>query len=69
MTIFQERLRLCRKKTGKTQEQVAAEMSLPYRSYRRYELGESEPTLTPLAKLADYYGVSMDYLAGRTDGG
>lgn len=67
MDVFQERLRACRKKMNKSQEEAAAEMELSYRSYRRYESGESEPTLTPLVRLADYFGVSLDYLTGRSD--
>ena len=67
MSIFQERLRLCRKQTGLTQEQMAAELQIVFRSYRRYESGETEPTLSSLVKMADYFNVSLDYLAGRTE--
>ena len=67
MEIFKERLRECRKRKGKSQEEAAAEMGMPYRSYRRYENGESEPTLSPLKKLAVYYGVTIDFLAGLKD--
>ena len=67
MTIFQERLRSCRKQAGLTQEQMAAELQIVFRSYRRYESGETEPTLSSLVKMADYFNVSLDYLAGRTE--
>lgn len=67
MEKFQERLRICRKNLRKSQQEVAAETGLVYRTYRRYECGEIEPTLTPLLKLADYFGVSLDYLTGRID--
>ena len=33
----------------------------------RYETGEREPGINELIKLADYFGVSVDYLIGRTD--
>ena len=46
---------------------MAKELGLVFRSYRRYECGESEPTLSTLIRLADYFHVSLDYLAGRTD--
>lgn len=36
-------------------------------SIRKYERGEAEPTSRSLAKIADYYHVSMDYLWGRTN--
>ena len=34
---------------------------------RRYERGEAEPSMDALYKIADYYGVSTDYLKGRTN--
>ena len=67
MEIFQERLRKCRKQMNKKQEEVARETGLSLRTYCRYECGEMSPTLDRFIKLADYYGVSLDYLAGRVD--
>lgn len=32
-----------------------------------YEKDEAQPTLDKLVKIADYFDVSLDYLAGRTD--
>lgn len=32
---------------------------------RRYERGERQPTIDALIALADFYGVSIDYLVGR----
>ena len=67
MAAFSENLRQFREKTGLTQRQMAAELGLAFRSYRRYESGETEPTLSSLLTMADYFHVSLDYLAGRTD--
>lgn len=67
MQNFQERLLLCRNNMNKTQGEVAKEGSFGYRSYCRWERGEAEPTLSTLIKLADYFDVSLDYLAGRAD--
>ena len=39
---------------------------LPPDAIRRYERGESVPTVDSLMKLADYYGVTTDYLLGRS---
>ena len=33
---------------------------------RLYERGEAEPSVVSLVALADYFGVSTDYLLGRT---
>ncbi len=35
--------------------------------YARYERGANELPLRHLLVLADYYGVSVDYLLGRSD--
>lgn len=67
MKIFQERLRECRERMNKSQADVASGTGIAYRMYRRYECGESDPTLEPLVKLADYFNVSLDYLTGRVD--
>ena len=43
MSIFKERLRYCRARSGKTQEEVAKETSIAYSTYRRYERGGTQP--------------------------
>lgn len=35
--------------------------------YSRYERGEREIPLPALIAIADFYGVSLDYLVGRSD--
>ncbi|MCI9468260.1 MAG: helix-turn-helix transcriptional regulator [Oscillospiraceae bacterium] len=67
MSNFQERLHQLRKGTGLKQEDMAKELGVVFRSYRRYECGESEPTLSTLLQIAEYFHVSLDYLAGRSD--
>lgn len=39
---------------------------LPHSAVRRYERGESKPSMEALIALADYYEVSLDYLTGRS---
>lgn len=34
---------------------------------RRYERGESEPTMDSLVAIADFFEVSIDYLVGRCE--
>lgn len=67
MSNFQERLHQLRRGTGLKQEDMAKELGIVFRSYRRYECGESEPTLSTLLQIAEYFHVSLDYLAGLTD--
>lgn len=58
---------MLRKAKSMTQENLAEEMGIAYRSYRRYESGEREPDASTLVLMADYHGVTIDYLVGRTD--
>ena len=64
--IFQERLRALRKERGETQLQVATALGIADRHYQRFEAGTNLPSFENLCALADHFGVSMDYLAGRT---
>lgn len=59
------RLKELRKKTKISQNEVAKLLSVSQRAYAGYELGQTEPTIATLCKLADYYNVSLDYLVGR----
>lgn len=51
-----------RKNQKQTQEQIAKMLNVAESTYRGYENNTSEPTIATLCKLADYYGVSLDYL-------
>ena len=64
---FCQRLRERRKKIGLTQEDFARELNIAYSTYRRYEQGGTEPSLSDAVKIADFFHVSLDYLTGRTD--
>ena len=45
----------------------AAPQNVALRGLQNYEYGNAEPRLSILVRMADFYGVSIDYLAGRTD--
>ena len=64
MTILVERLKQLRTQRGVTQGQVAEACGISPISLARYETGARTPTTEILARLAVYYGVSMDYLLG-----
>jgi len=66
MGSFCENLKTCRKRRHVNQETVAVNCKIAYGTYRRYEAGEREPTLSTLCAFADYFGVTLDQLAGRT---
>lgn len=67
MELFSERLLACRQSRGRLQTQVAAETGMNYRTYCRYERGNVDVPLSAAVKLADYFGVSLDYLTGRSN--
>lgn len=67
MSVFSERLAKLRDSRNLSQKEVAKEFGIVVRAYQRYEYGEREPQLSVLIRMADFYGVSIDYLAGRTD--
>lgn len=64
---FYERMRMLRKEHKETQVQVAEAIGITDRQYQRFEAGEQRPGFDNLCALADHFGVSLDYLAGRTD--
>jgi len=67
MTIFSERLKELRLSKNTRQSDIAEAIGITPRAYQYYEASTKEPTLSKLTALADYFNVSLDYLAGRTD--
>lgn len=67
MTTLPERLLELRTSLNQTQTEISKGSNLSLRQYQRIENNESEPKLTALIALADYFQVSLDYLVGRTD--
>lgn len=64
---YQRRLRNLREDHDKTQQDIADILGTSQTMYARYERGANELPLRHLLKLADYYGVSADYLLGRSN--
>lgn len=65
--ILSKRLRECRKEQGLAQWEIAVYCDISEKTYQNYELMTREPKLEILIKIADRFGVSLDYLTGRTD--
>ena len=61
------RLKSLREERGFSQKEFAVEMDLPYTTYNSYETGKRAPDYDMLLKFAEYFGVTVDYLLGRTD--
>ncbi len=61
------RLRDLREDADIKQKTLASLLHINQNTYSQYETGLHQPPITVLVKLADYYGVSVDYLLGLTD--
>lgn len=48
-----------------SQQDIADILEVSARAYQKYEYGTAEPNFDNLSKLADFYGISTDYLLGR----
>lgn len=62
-----ERMKELRLEKGLRQEDAARELDISMSAYCRYEHGEREPDASVLWRMADFFGVSIDYLVGRSD--
>jgi Predicted transcriptional regulators len=65
--IFAERLKELRNKHKISQAALAELLKISQRQISYYENGKDTPPLPSLIILADYFGVSIDYLVGRSD--
>ena len=61
------RLRDLREDSDLSQEYLSKKLYMHRNTYARYERGEFKLPLNIAILIADFYGVSLDYLAGRSD--
>ncbi len=62
-----QRIRDLREDADKKQSELADYLGVRQNTYSDYETGKINIPIDAFIKLADYYGVSLDYLAGRSD--
>ena len=60
-------LRKLRKENGLTQISLQMKTGIEQALLSKYETGERVPTTDALIILADFYGVSIDYILCRTE--
>lgn len=56
-----------RKKKGLTLSEVARAMNISRQSYSYYETNKRDPDTAMVKALAEFYGVTTDYLLGRDE--
>ncbi|MBR3864019.1 MAG: helix-turn-helix transcriptional regulator [Clostridia bacterium] len=61
------RLKELRKKKKISQLKMAIDLNMNQNSISRYENLERQADYETLIRFADYFGVTLDYLLGRTD--
>ncbi len=66
VSLFSTVLTNLRKDKGLSIHKAAKEIGIVSETLRRYEQDERQPTADVILLLANYYGVSTDYLLGRT---
>jgi len=62
-----ERLKKLRQERGILQRQLAEMLKITQQTISLYESNKREPDAETLSKIADFFGVTIDYLLGRTD--
>ena len=65
--MIYKRIRDLREDRDMTQKQMGEILSCSQRVYSNYERGELDIPTEILIKLADFHGVSTDYILNRTD--
>lgn len=65
--MYQLRLRDLREDRDLKQKDMAEMLQIHQTTYSDYELGKLNIPIAVLHTLADFYGVSVDYLLGRTN--
>lgn len=63
---MRNRIRDLREDRDLKQDDLAREVGIDQRTISNYETGKTKPDSEALIKLADFFGVSIDFLVGRT---
>lgn len=65
--VIPQRVRELRVSRGLEQQELARIVGITKQAFNHYELGDRKFPHTVIAKIADYFDVSIDYIYGRTD--
>ena len=60
--LFHEKLKYLREHQELSQKDLCKRLGLPTSTYNRYESGETQPNLTTLKLIANFFDVTVDYL-------
>ena len=65
--MLSKKLKLLRKEFNLSQTEFALKLNLSKGAVGMYETDKREPDFDTLIRIADYFGVTLDYLLGRTE--
>lgn len=65
--LLNRKIKELRYENSLTQEQLAEILGIAKNTLCQYEKNKANPSLEIVLKIADYFGVSVDYLLGRED--
>lgn len=60
--MWKQNLKLLRKRSKKSQEEIAADLNLTRSSYSGYENGAAEPSIETMLNLCDYFNVPINQM-------
>lgn len=67
--VYLARLRELREDRGIGKDEMAKVLDVSLETYKSYETGATNPPFAKIVKIADMFGVSIDYLIGRDTNG
>ena len=67
MSDFAQRLRELRKDNNISQKRLSNFLNFGYTAIANYESGRNQPSLDTVKKIAQFFGVTVDYLIGGSD--
>lgn len=62
-----KRIKILREARGLSQQRLAIELNISQAMISKYELGQAEPDIQMICNIAQYFGVSADYLLELSD--
>ena len=65
--MLSDKIKELRKSHGKSQVEIANELSVTKQTVSNWENNNIQPSVDMLVKIADYFGVSTDYLLERSE--
>ena len=64
---FRERIKVLRLEKGLSQKELSRVLYVTHATVGFWETGARLPSLHMIVRVADFFGVSIDYLLGRVD--